>query len=44
MEPPVAFSEKELRTEKIKALNAIRIYSEEEVKTNLSADSMLTGN
>ena len=34
MEPPVAFSEKELRTEKIKALNAIRIYSEEEVKTN----------
>ena len=28
MEPPVAFSEKELRTEKIKALNAIRIYSE----------------
>ncbi|MBM9833782.1 glucose-6-phosphate dehydrogenase, partial [Enterococcus faecalis] len=31
MEPPVAFSEKELRTEKIKALNAIRIYSEEEV-------------
>jgi glucose-6-phosphate 1-dehydrogenase len=32
MEPPVAFSEKELRTEKIKALNAIRIYSEEEVK------------
>lgn len=34
MEPPVAFSEKEIRTEKIKALKAIRIYNEEEVLEN----------
>lgn len=34
MEPPVAFSEKEIRTEKIKALKAVRIYNEDEVKEN----------
>lgn len=34
MEPPVAFSEKEIRTEKIKALNSLRIYTETEVKEN----------
>ncbi|WP_165003143.1 MULTISPECIES: glucose-6-phosphate dehydrogenase [unclassified Enterococcus] len=34
MEPPVAFSEKEIRTEKIKALKAIRIYNEKEVLEN----------
>lgn len=35
MEPPVAFSEKEIRTEKVKALRAIRLYSEEEALQNL---------
>lgn len=34
MEPPVAFSEKEIRSEKIKALNAVRVYSPAEVKAN----------
>ncbi len=34
MEPPVAFSEKEIRTEKVKALNAIRIYNEAEALEN----------
>lgn len=34
MEPPVAFNEKEIRTEKIKALDAIRLYTEDEVKEN----------
>lgn len=34
MEPPVAFSEKEIRAEKIKALEAVRIYSEKEVQEN----------
>ena len=34
MEPPVAFSEKEIRTEKVKALRAIRLYSEEEALQN----------
>ena len=38
MEPPVAFSEKEIRTEKIKALKAIRIYNEEEVLENFHCD------
>lgn len=34
MEPPVAFTEEAIRNEKIKALNAVRLYSEEEVYTN----------
>lgn len=34
MEPPVAFSDDGIRNEKIKALNAVRIYSDEEVKAN----------
>lgn len=34
MEPPVAFSEKEIRTEKIKALESVRVYSPSEVKDN----------
>ncbi|MHC5269055.1 glucose-6-phosphate dehydrogenase [Enterococcus sp. LJL98] len=34
MEPPVAFSEKEIRAEKIKALEAVRVYTPEEVKEN----------
>ncbi|WP_171845037.1 glucose-6-phosphate dehydrogenase [Enterococcus mundtii] len=34
MEPPVAFSEKEIRSEKIKALKAIRIYEKKEVLEN----------
>lgn len=34
MEPPVAFSEKEIRNEKVKALNAIRIYNEAEALEN----------
>lgn len=34
MEPPAAFSDQEIRAEKIKALNAVRIYSPEEVKKN----------
>lgn len=34
MEPPVAFSEKEIRNEKVKALNAIRICSEEDALRN----------
>lgn len=34
MEPPAAFSDSEIRAEKIKALNAVRIYNEEEVKAN----------
>ncbi|WP_368250862.1 glucose-6-phosphate dehydrogenase [Enterococcus sp. 2201sp1_2201st1_B8_2201SCRN_220225] len=31
MEPPAAFSDEEIRAEKIKALNAVRIYTPEEV-------------
>lgn len=31
MEPPAAFCDEEIRTEKIKALNAVRIYTPEEV-------------
>lgn len=34
MEPPVAFSEKGIRAEKIKALDSIRMYSEDEVRNN----------
>lgn len=34
MEPPVAFSEKEIRNEKVKALNAIRVYNEAEALAN----------
>ncbi len=34
MEPPVAFSEAEIRAEKVKALQAIRLYSEEEALEN----------
>lgn len=34
MEPPVAFSEKEIRAEKIKALKAVRIYDQQEVLEN----------
>lgn len=34
MEPPVAFSEIEIRNEKVKALNAIRVYNEEEALVN----------
>lgn len=44
MEPPVAFSEKEIRTEKIKALKAIRIYNEEEVLENFVRGNMLKVN
>lgn len=34
MEPPVAFSEKEIRAEKIKALKAVRIYEKSEALKN----------
>lgn len=34
MEPPVAFSETEIRAEKVKALQAIRLYSEQEALEN----------
>ncbi|MDH6364454.1 glucose-6-phosphate 1-dehydrogenase [Enterococcus sp. PF1-24] len=34
MEPPVAFSDREIRHEKVKALNAVRIYSEEAALQN----------
>ncbi|MGX7195581.1 glucose-6-phosphate dehydrogenase [Enterococcus olivae] len=34
MEPPVAFSDKEIRAEKIKALEAVRVYTAEEVAKN----------
>ena len=34
MEPPVAFSEKEIRAEKIKALESVRVYTPQEVKEN----------
>lgn len=34
MEPPVTFSEKEIRSEKVKALKAIRLYTEEEALKN----------
>lgn len=34
MEPPAAFSDHEIRTEKIKALNAVRVYTEKEVHEN----------
>lgn len=34
MEPPAVFTEKNIREEKVKALNSIRIYSEDEVKEN----------
>jgi glucose-6-phosphate 1-dehydrogenase len=34
MEPPVAFSEAEIRAEKVKALQAIRLYSETEALEN----------
>lgn len=34
MEPPAAFSNAEIRAEKIKALNAVRIYTPEEVQKN----------
>ncbi|GGC98685.1 glucose-6-phosphate dehydrogenase [Enterococcus wangshanyuanii] len=34
MEPPVAFSEAEIRSEKVKALQAIRLYSEKEALEN----------
>lgn len=34
MEPPVAFSEQEIRNEKVKALNAIRICNEKEALDN----------
>jgi len=34
MEPPVAFSDSEIRAEKIKALEAVRVYTPEEVKEN----------
>lgn len=44
MEPPVAFSEKEIRAEKIKALEAVRIYSENEVKENFVRGQYTAGN
>lgn len=44
MEPPVAFSEKEIRTEKIKALNAVRIYSESEIAENFVRGQYDAGN
>ncbi|KAF1301356.1 MULTISPECIES: glucose-6-phosphate dehydrogenase [Enterococcus] len=34
MEPPAAFSDQEIRGEKIKALNAVRVYTEDEVREN----------
>ncbi|MDN6251008.1 MAG: glucose-6-phosphate dehydrogenase, partial [Tetragenococcus koreensis] len=43
MEPPVAFSEKEIRTEKIKALESIRMYSEEEVRNNFVRGQYVEG-
>src|SRR5699024_1566474 len=44
MEPPVAFSEKEIRAEKIKALEAVRIYSENEVRENFVRGQCTAGN
>ncbi|MCD1023712.1 glucose-6-phosphate dehydrogenase [Enterococcus sp. SMC-9] len=43
MEPPVAFTEEAIRSEKIKALNAVRLYSEEEVYTNFIRGQYTTG-
>ncbi|MFV0558443.1 MAG: glucose-6-phosphate dehydrogenase [Enterococcus sp.] len=43
MEPPVAFNDQEIRTEKIKALNSIRIYTEEEVQKNFVRGQYDTG-
>ncbi len=40
MEPPVAFSEKEIRAEKIKALKAVRIYEKSEALKTLSVGNM----
>ncbi len=34
MEPPTVFSEETIRTEKVKALKSIRVYTEEEAKNN----------
>lgn len=43
MEPPVAFSDKEIRAEKIKALEAVRVYTPEEVKKNFVRAQYSTG-
>jgi glucose-6-phosphate 1-dehydrogenase len=43
MEPPVAFSEKEIRVEKIKALEAVRVYTPEEVAKNFVRAQYSTG-
>ena len=43
MEPPVAFSEKEIRAEKIKALEAVRVYTPEEVAKNFVRAQYSTG-
>lgn len=43
MEPPVVFSEKEIRTEKIKALESIRMYTEDEVRKNFVRGQYVEG-
>lgn len=44
MEPPVTFSEKEIRSEKVKALKAIRLYTEEEALKNFVRGQYGPGN
>lgn len=44
MEPPVHFSEKEIRTEKIKVFRSIRKYSEEEALENFALAQYEAGN
>src|SRR5699024_8376203 len=43
MEPPVTFSEKDIRNEKIKALESIRIYSNDEIRKNFVRAQYTTG-
>ncbi|MFC4709914.1 glucose-6-phosphate dehydrogenase [Enterococcus eurekensis] len=43
MEPPVAFSEQEIRAEKIKALESVRVYTPEEVKENFIRGQYVAG-
>lgn len=44
MEPPVAFSETDIRAEKVKALQAIRLYSETEALENFVRGQYGSGN
>ena len=43
MEPPTLFSEEAIRTEKITALKAIRVYNDQEVKENFVRGQYVTG-